>query len=117
LKVRVRYLGTLKARLKAGEEVIEMKGGASSASEVLKEVVRRHGGELGYELILDDGSLPPGIMVNINGELTRGSEIRTKTVQGDSEVEILVIPAVAGGALRAEPCPYPQGFACSLTNS
>jgi sulfur carrier protein ThiS len=80
------------------DEVLEIGGEAVTAQDIVNEIVRRHGKQLVGDLTLGDGSLPPNVILNVNRELIRGSEIKSKIVGGNSEVEILVMPAIAGGS-------------------
>lgn len=97
LKVKIKYLGTLKARLKVAEETIFFDKTEVVLAELLEEVVRSHGEDLRSELLSRDGSLAPGIMINVNKELIRGSDVKNAILSKSSEIEILVLPAVAGG--------------------
>lgn len=96
-KAKVRYLGILKSMLNLEEEVIELGTSKATVSDLLDEIIRRHGEDFRDQLLSDDGFLSPRIMLHVNGELVRGSDVKRKIIESGAKAEILVLPSVAGG--------------------
>lgn len=98
MRTKVIFFGLIQRYVSGRHEEVELPDG-STVGDLLKVLAARHGAAFHEHLVAEDGSVPPEVLITVDGQNVMTLEgLRTPLTPGADTHIVLIGPIVTGGS-------------------